>query len=130
MGIQSSILMSESEVGLASAMTRQNAGRLLYTVDMSIPLKGAGGPTNVPAGIVCASVIFVADTDRLASFSHESSARAKLEKNARDDRSRAGVTSLVFIAILDISEVFPLQGTQGNLMPTDYGAPAFPMNAA
>src|SRR5215471_5870457 len=41
-GSQTSSLMSESEVGFASAMTRQNAGRLLYKRER--PGEGAGGP--------------------------------------------------------------------------------------
>src|SRR6202034_3871892 len=58
-GSQTSSLMSESEVGFASATTRQNAGRLLYKVERWVPLGGAGGPLNVPAATVCASVIVV-----------------------------------------------------------------------
>src|SRR6478672_3457100 len=56
-GSQTSSLMSESELGLASATTRQNAGRLLYRDERSAPLKGAGGLLNVPAATFCASVI-------------------------------------------------------------------------
>ena len=58
-GSHTSSLMSESEVGLASATTRQNAGRLLYRGERSVLLNGAGGPLNVPAVTVCASVIVV-----------------------------------------------------------------------
>ena len=36
-GSQTSILMSESAVGFASATTRQNAGKLLYNAELSCP---------------------------------------------------------------------------------------------
>src|SRR5512146_2156238 len=52
-GSQTSILISESLLGLASATTRQKAGRLLYSDERSAPLNGAGGPTNVPAATLC-----------------------------------------------------------------------------
>src|SRR5215510_4436180 len=59
-GSQTSSLMSESGVGLTSATTRQNAGRLLYKRASPEPgLDGAGGPLYVPAATVCASVIVV-----------------------------------------------------------------------
>src|SRR5579864_3279911 len=58
-GSQTSSLMSESGAGFASATTRQNAGRLLYKGGRSVPLNGEGGPSNVPAATVCASVIVV-----------------------------------------------------------------------
>src|SRR5215469_11637165 len=58
-GSQTSSLMSESRVGVASATTRQNAGRLLYNSESSPPLFGVGGPLNVPAATIWASVIVV-----------------------------------------------------------------------
>src|SRR5215472_1495433 len=71
-GSQTSILMSESEVGLASATTRQNAGRLLYKRASSPPLFGVGGPLNVPAATVCASVIVVLGIFAAVRRSHAS----------------------------------------------------------
>src|SRR5215472_10099178 len=72
-GSQTSILMSESEVGLASATMRQNAGRLLYKSASSLPaLFGVGGPLNVPAATVCASVIVVLGIFAAARRSHAS----------------------------------------------------------
>jgi hypothetical protein len=68
-GNHTSILMSESMVGLAVADTRQNGGSDLYKALMSRPENGAGGPTNVPASTSRASVIVVAATASLASRS-------------------------------------------------------------
>ena len=70
--------MSESEVGLASATTRQNAGRLLYNWVTSTPLKGAGGPLKVPAAIVCARVIVVFGIFAPLRRSHASCANAAI----------------------------------------------------
>src|SRR5215471_14266483 len=82
-GSQTSSLMSESEVGFASATTRQNAGRLLYKSASSLSaLFGVGGPLNVPAATVCASVIVVLGIFAAVRRSHASWAQASAPDNS------------------------------------------------
>src|SRR5262249_29688226 len=89
-GSQTSSLMSESEVGFASAMTRQNAGRLLYKRER--PGEGAGGPLNVPAATVCASVIAMlgivaaARCSQASAFWAQAAALENSSMNARANR--------------------------------------------
>src|SRR5215468_832860 len=72
-GSQTSILMSESEVGLIVAATRQNAGRSRYATACGGPFKprpaGPAGGANVPAATGCASVIVVSWSFRLPKVS-------------------------------------------------------------
>src|SRR6478609_7236366 len=67
-GSQTSILMSESDVGFACATTRQNAGRVLYKPELSSPASGSGGPEKLPAAILCAEVIVAPGIFSPASF--------------------------------------------------------------
>ena len=69
-GIQTSILMSESEVGEMSAVTLQNAGTSLKLGGVC-PGNGEGGATKVPAGTTCASVIFVLGSSSFDRLSHD-----------------------------------------------------------
>src|SRR5258708_2896444 len=70
-GIQTSILMSESLVGLSVAVTRQNAGRFLNgAVGSPRPPPPAGG-VKAPAATVAAEVIVVFGNDREARLSHD-----------------------------------------------------------
>src|SRR5262249_42446676 len=65
LGIHTSNLMSESEVGLMTPVTRQNSGR---------SLKGAAGPDVIgkaPAAMACAEVIVVFESFSAASFSQD-----------------------------------------------------------
>src|ERR1700693_622070 len=72
-GIQTSILMSESEDGFSVAATRQNAGRSLTACAKAV---GGGVPPAVmgivsaPASTVCASVIVVFGSASDARLSH------------------------------------------------------------
>src|SRR5215510_1867573 len=66
-GIHSSNLMSESLVGLISAATRQNAGKLSNRGPGKLP--GLSG-VNLPAGSAFASVMVVSGKVSVASISH------------------------------------------------------------
>src|SRR5215469_11663505 len=81
-GSQTSSLMSESELGFASATTRQNAGRLLYKSASSLPLFGTGGPLNAPAATVCASLIVALGIFAAVRRSHASWAHAVAPDNS------------------------------------------------
>src|SRR5688572_19276934 len=71
-GSQTSILMSESEVGVSVAATRQKAGNWLNC--------GSAGPVpgrlNPPAGTIWAKVIDVFGSDRDDKLSHDAAASA------------------------------------------------------
>src|SRR2546421_384992 len=71
-GNQTSILISESALGLNVAATRQNAGRSLKAAGPGPPPRppGAAGRTNPPAVTDCAIVIVVSDKRSDARFSH------------------------------------------------------------
>src|SRR5262250_809237 len=73
-GIQTSILMSESVVGLMVAATRQNAGRVLYTGGTTAP--GAAPGSNAPAATVWARVMVVSGSLREDRPSQEVAADA------------------------------------------------------
>src|SRR5271154_3016268 len=68
-GIHTSILISESAVGLISACTRQNAGK---SIDGTSP----GGNLKSPAGTTAAEVIVVFSSCSAANFSHDPCAKA------------------------------------------------------
>src|SRR5262249_78070 len=68
-GIQSSILMSESLEGLSVAATRQNAGNPLNVRGSSAAASVLGG--NAPAATSPASVIVTFGSARVPSLSHE-----------------------------------------------------------
>src|SRR6266404_3261562 len=72
-GIQTSILMSESAVGLSSAATRQKAGNRLNWACCG---GGAEGAVNVPASTVSARVIAVSGRASLARLAHVSAKMA------------------------------------------------------
>jgi hypothetical protein len=55
-GSQTSILMSESELGVSVAATRQKAGSALKTLG---PRPDPAGGVNAPASTVCASMMAV-----------------------------------------------------------------------
>jgi hypothetical protein len=71
-GIQTSILMTESELGLAVAAMRQNSGRFFSGVGLyPRGALGGGGGVNSPAGTDVASVIVVCGKDSVARLSQE-----------------------------------------------------------
>src|SRR5437773_1312296 len=71
-GIQTSILMSESLVGLSVAATRQNAGRLLNASPCAAPRPpSAAGGINEPAATDSASEIVVLGSACELRLSHE-----------------------------------------------------------
>src|SRR6185295_422096 len=71
-GIQTSILMSESLVGLSVAATRQNAGKSLNGSLCAAPRPpGAWGITNEPAATDSASEIVVLGSACALRLSHE-----------------------------------------------------------
>src|SRR5437773_12520616 len=96
-GSHTSSLISESAVGFASATTRQNAGRLLYNADTSIPLNGAGGPANAPAATVCAVVMVAPEIFGAATFSHESSPNAMRLETRREDANNSCALFMMFL---------------------------------
>src|SRR5258708_26425288 len=86
-GIQTSSLMSESLVGLISAVTRQKAGN-------SLKVAGAGpaGGSNAPAATNCAEVMVVSGSLRLLKLSHGAAkagcAATRMIAITRDSRKR------------------------------------------
>src|SRR5215467_8184333 len=73
-GSHTSVLMSESLLGVSVAVTRQNAGTLSNTFGVVAPRAARSPPTpggrKLPAGTICADVIFVCGSATLARFSH------------------------------------------------------------
>src|SRR6476620_1427303 len=65
-GIQSSILMCDSGVGVSVAATRQNAG-----VFIGAAVAAAPGTRNVPASTAVAAVIVTSGSFNAASASHD-----------------------------------------------------------
>src|ERR1035438_7487823 len=98
-GSHTSSLMAESAVGFASATTRQNAGRLLYSAAPSTPLKGAGGPTNVPAATVWARVIVAPGIFAAESFAQESSPNAMTLETKREVTNRRCVFFMMSLTV-------------------------------
>jgi len=84
LGIHTSNLMSESDVGLMTPVTRQNSGR---------SLNGAAGPdagAKAPAATDCADVIVVFESFSSASFSQDC-ADADPGLKARIAKARTGI---------------------------------------
>src|ERR1700674_2127723 len=74
-GIQTSILISESEDGFSDAATRQNAGRSRKVcaaggTDAAAPPAGIGS-VNAPEPTACASVIVALGSFSVAKLSHD-----------------------------------------------------------
>src|SRR5665213_591936 len=72
-GIQTSIPISESFDGFSVAVTRQNAGRRLYTAPAFGP-RPPGGVGNAPAATGSAAVTVVFGNTTEATLSHEGAA--------------------------------------------------------
>jgi len=68
-GNQTSILISESLVGVSVAATRQNAGRSVNGFGPR-PARPLGGGANDPGGTLCAEVIVACGSGRDARLSH------------------------------------------------------------
>jgi hypothetical protein len=94
-GIQTSILISESDVGFKVAATRQKAGRFLYGGGPCKFAAPAGG-VNSPAGIGCAIVIVVSGSFSAVRLSHEAAAVGAGMAAARSS-STANSESPIFI---------------------------------
>src|SRR5262245_22968498 len=70
-GSQTSISMFESDAGVSTAATRQNAGRVLNPCAAGFaPPAPAPGGTNAPAATVCAEVNLVDGSVRADKPSH------------------------------------------------------------
>src|ERR1051326_980290 len=80
-GIHTSILMSESGVGLSVAATRQNAGRSENLAAACMPCALAGA-TNAPACTACATVTVPSGTVMEARLSHDTPNAGSPHKNA------------------------------------------------
>src|SRR4029077_17659092 len=96
-GSHTSILMSESAVGFASATTRQNAGKVLYNAETSLPLNGAGGPANAPAATVCARVIVAPEIVAALTFEQESSPNAMMLEKRREYANNSCALFMMFV---------------------------------
>src|SRR5271165_90836 len=89
-GIHTSILISESVVGLAMTTTRQNAGTPLYGAVRSRLLEGPGGPANPPASTTSAKMVVAPEIfDSISGLQELSARTTRLEASRKTTGSIA-----------------------------------------
>src|SRR5436309_1192958 len=115
-GNQTSILISESRLGLNVAATRQNAARSLKAVWPGPPPRppGADGGTNAPAATDCAIVIVVSGTRSDARFSHGVAALAGDVKPTAANTRTESVWFAVFMSPPDSPDLYHIGQPAGH----------------
>src|SRR5580658_8222495 len=89
-GIHTSILISESAVGLAMTTTRQNAGTPLYGAVRSRLPEGPGGPANPPASTTSAKMVVAPEIfDSISGLQEFSARTTRLEASRKTASSVA-----------------------------------------